>query len=166
MVLLPRSLPFFFLTWLFFSPFWPFFMFLLPLTSLCPCLLFSFSIFYHTYNPLLTHTLTHGPNRTHTRALKVWSHCLPRGVKIKRPSEPWSSVQPWRVSDCLLNLLWHMDRCTTAAVWVWNGSLKEYEEKIRSMREDISQPPKWTSQLASRIAPRSVKEAETEISFY
>lgn len=99
----------------------------------------TFFLFHHNNPP--THSLT----QTHTHTIKatVQSQCRPLwpgGVRIKRPWEPCTSDQPWRVSDCLLNLLWQMDRCTTAAVWVWNRPLKEYEE-----RSDPWGELKWTS---------------------
>lgn len=51
--------------------------------------------------------------------------------EIKNSLERYSSVEPRRVSDCLLNFYWQMDWCTTAAVNIWINvplRLKEKEQ--------------------------------------
>lgn len=140
--LFPLVLHFFFLTWLFLSPLTFLSHVLLPLASLWLCFpFFSFP------SQQATHPFTHSDPHTHNRGYSTESVSAPwpGGVRIKRPWEPCTSDQPWRVSDCLLNLLWQMDRCTAAAVWVWNKPLKEYEERSGPRGENICRPPTWTS---------------------
>lgn len=106
---------------------------LLPPSDLSHCSLSFFCFFFGSHQVIHLLTPSHLLPSSRGSGSGAPPLPLPGVAGIKRPCEPCAAVQPWRVSDCLPNLPWQIDRCTRVAVWEWNGSFMEYKVKLGSV---------------------------------